>query len=55
MCDLHREFKKSSWAACIKRIYEIDPLECPALGMSLLWPFPEERRTGPMEKDALIA
>jgi hypothetical protein len=20
---------KSAWAACIKRIYEIDPLECP--------------------------
>jgi len=24
-----REFRRSSWAACIKRIYEIDPLECP--------------------------
>jgi uncharacterized membrane protein len=24
-----REFPKSGWAACIKRIYEIDPLECP--------------------------
>jgi NADP-dependent 3-hydroxy acid dehydrogenase YdfG len=23
------EFRKSAWAACIKRIYEIDPLECP--------------------------
>jgi hypothetical protein len=23
------EFSKSSWAACIKRVYEIDPLECP--------------------------
>jgi hypothetical protein len=23
------EFRKSSWAACIKRIYEINPLECP--------------------------
>ena len=23
------DFRKSSWAACIKRIYEIDPLECP--------------------------
>ncbi len=21
--------KLSSWAACIKRIYEVDPLECP--------------------------
>ena len=21
--------KPSSWAACIKRIYEVDPLECP--------------------------
>ncbi len=27
--DYHREFRRSSWAACIKRIYEIDPLECP--------------------------
>ncbi len=26
---LQREFSKSSWAACIKRIYEINPLECP--------------------------
>jgi len=24
-----RELRRSSWAACIKRIYEIDPLECP--------------------------
>jgi hypothetical protein len=24
-----QEFTKSTWAACIKRIYEIDPLECP--------------------------
>jgi hypothetical protein len=24
-----REFRRSSWAACIKRVYEIDPLECP--------------------------
>jgi hypothetical protein len=24
-----QEFRKSSCAACIKRIYEIDPLECP--------------------------
>jgi len=24
-----REFKRSAWAACIKRVYEIDPLECP--------------------------
>ena len=23
------EFSKSSWGACIKRVYEIDPLECP--------------------------
>jgi hypothetical protein len=27
--DYRQEFRKSSWAACIKRIYEIDPLECP--------------------------
>ena len=27
--DYQREFTKSSWAACVKRIYEIDPLECP--------------------------
>jgi hypothetical protein len=27
--DYRREFRKSSWAAGIKRIYEIDPLECP--------------------------
>ena len=27
--DYRREFRRSSWAACIKRIYEIDPLECP--------------------------
>jgi hypothetical protein len=27
--DYRREFRKSSWAACIKRIYEIDPLKCP--------------------------
>ncbi len=27
--DYRREFAKSSWAACVKRIYEIDPLECP--------------------------
>ena len=26
--DYRREFRGSSWAACIKRIYEIDPLEC---------------------------
>jgi hypothetical protein len=31
--DYRREFSKSSWAACITRIYEIDPLECP-LGLS---------------------
>jgi hypothetical protein len=23
------EFRKSSWTACIKRVYEIDPLQCP--------------------------
>lgn len=27
--DYRQEFRKSSWATCIKRIYEIDPLECP--------------------------
>jgi hypothetical protein len=27
--DEKREFPKSSWAACIKRVYEINPLECP--------------------------
>ena len=27
--DYRSEFRKSDWAACIKRIYEIDPLECP--------------------------
>ena len=27
--DYRREFRRSSWAACIKRIYEINPLECP--------------------------
>jgi len=27
--DYKREFRNSAWAACIKRIYEIDPLECP--------------------------
>jgi hypothetical protein len=27
--DYRREFKRSAWAACIKRMYEIDPLECP--------------------------
>jgi hypothetical protein len=27
--DYRREFCRSGWAACIKRIYEIDPLECP--------------------------
>jgi hypothetical protein len=27
--DYRREFCKSNWAACIKRVYEIDPLECP--------------------------
>jgi len=25
--DYRREFRRSSWAACIKRVYEIDPLE----------------------------
>jgi hypothetical protein len=27
--DYRREFCRSGWAACIKRIYEVDPLECP--------------------------
>ena len=27
--DYRQEFRKSSWAGCIKRVYEIDPLECP--------------------------
>jgi len=27
--DYRREFRRSAWAACIKRVYEIDPLECP--------------------------
>ena len=27
--DYRRDSDKSSWAACIKRVYEIDPLECP--------------------------
>jgi len=27
--NYRREFRRSAWAACIKRIYEIDPLECP--------------------------
>ncbi len=27
--DYTREFRRSGWAACIKRIYEVDPLECP--------------------------
>ena len=27
--DYRQEFRRSSWAACIKRIYEINPLECP--------------------------
>ncbi len=27
--DYRQEFRKSSSAACIKRVYEIDPLECP--------------------------
>ena len=27
--DYSREFRRSSWAACIKRIYEVDPLEFP--------------------------
>ena len=27
--DYRREFRRSSWAACIKRVYEINPLECP--------------------------
>ncbi len=27
--DYRSEFRKSAWAACIKRTCEIDPLECP--------------------------
>ncbi len=27
--DYRRDFRRSGWAACIKRIYEINPLECP--------------------------
>lgn len=27
--DYRREFRRSGWAACIKRVYEIAPLECP--------------------------
>ena len=27
--DYRREFRRSSWAACIKRVYEVNPLECP--------------------------
>jgi hypothetical protein len=27
--DYGSEFKRGAWEACIKRIYEIDPLECP--------------------------
>ena len=27
--DYRKDFRKSSWAACMKRIYEVDPLECP--------------------------
>ena len=27
--DYRRDLRRSSWAALIKRIYEIDPLECP--------------------------
>jgi hypothetical protein len=27
--DYRQEFRRSSWAACIKRIYEIDPLQVP--------------------------
>ncbi len=27
--DYRREFRTSSWAACLKRMYEINPLECP--------------------------
>ena len=27
--DYRQELRKSSWVACIKRMYEIDPLECP--------------------------
>ena len=27
--DYRRDLRRSSWVACLKRIYEIDPLECP--------------------------
>ena len=27
--DYRREFRRSAWAACIKRIYEVDPIACP--------------------------
>ncbi len=27
--DYRQEFRKSTWAACIKRVYEIDPLQVP--------------------------
>lgn len=27
--DYKRKFRRGAWAACIKRIYEVDPLECP--------------------------
>ena len=27
--DYRRELRRSAWAACIKRVYEIDPFECP--------------------------
>ena len=27
--DIRQEYRRSSWSACIKRLYEIDPLECP--------------------------
>ena len=27
--DCRRDFRRSSWAACIKRAYEVDSLKCP--------------------------
>lgn len=27
-CIDRREFRRSSWTACINKIYEVDPLEC---------------------------
>ena len=35
--DYSGEFRRSSWAACIKRIYEVDPLECPKCKAPCPW------------------